>query len=82
MNFFQVKSFNNKTEMAHELPNGEIFRYSYRFIKDDFVNTILLEISQEKTFYPIHVRSLNEELRIDEVKILKKFLKNSVYIIS
>ena len=64
--FVLVKSLTNKIEVQHQLPKGEKFRYSYKLIKDCFVNTILLEISQEKTIYPIKI-SISEKFRIQEV---------------
>jgi hypothetical protein len=64
--FILVKSLTNKIEVQHQLPKGEKFKYSYKLIKDCFVNTILLEISQEKTIYPIKI-SISEKFRIQEV---------------
>ena len=59
--------------MQQELPNGDIFKYSYKLKKDCFVNTVLLEISQEKTFYPVDVKYENVDRLFKIEKSVIKF---------
>ena len=47
--------------------DGGRFRFYYKFIRDIFVNSILLEISQDGTFYPFEIKLFNQQLKISPV---------------
>ena len=62
--------------------SGEEFRFSYKFSRDAFVNTVILEISQERTFYPLKITPLNNELRIEAVRNLDTSTYSSKIIVA
>ena len=67
--FLKVNSGDENFQMEIPLPSGELFQFSYKFLRDDFLNAILIEISEERTFYPTNLQCLNDELRIERVQL-------------